>query len=285
MTKAKPAKRSPAKGDGNKTIKVEFVEGHGSDDEIRRRCKALKDGDSFSPETQNEVVRLLRLFQESDRSPRYQVDRDENGNPDVRPPDDVAALLTQLRLVETFASRSNELVTQRIGELATYHNRAVGSLSTRSLSADLAFVRSGHAEDAVQSTLLTQMAATHDAAMQALGRLNGAEYAETAQLWGNLSSKLLARFTAQAETLAKLQRGGEQVIKHVHIDNRGGQAVVAEQFIKGGSGEEQRDQSHALGPAMLGQNAPGHTLPVPGDQGAEAVPDAQWTGKGRSEGE
>ena len=42
------------------------------------------------------------------------------------------------------------------------------------------------------------------------------------------------RDCAQMETLARMRRGGEQVVRHVHVDNRGGQAVIAENVHTGG---------------------------------------------------
>ncbi len=42
---------------------------------------------------------------------------------------------------------------------------------------------------------------------------------------GNMAVKLLRTFTMQVEALAKLQRGGEQVVKVVHV-HPGAQAIV-----------------------------------------------------------
>src|SRR3546814_9794291 len=68
-------------------------------------------------------------------------------------------------------------------------------------------------------------------------------------------------FTAQIEALTKLRRGGEQVVRHIHVDNRGGQAVITETVQTGGSRNGKvADQSHATGfedasgPALLGQD-------------------------------
>src|SRR3546814_18977050 len=52
---------------------------------------------------------------------------------------------------------------------------------------------------------------------------------------GNLSVKLMRTFTAQIEALTKLRRGGEQVVRHIHVDNSGGQAVITETVQTGGS--------------------------------------------------
>ena len=103
---------------------------------------------------------------------------------------------------------------------------------------------------------------------------------------GNLATKAARTFTAQLEALTKLRTGGKQVVehRHVYIDNRGGQAVITENVNSGvaENGTTRSIQSHgkgSFGPAMLGADSSGYALPIPGDQGAEALPDAR--GKGR----
>ena len=44
--------------------------------------------------------------------------------------------------------------------------------------------------------------------------------------FGQLANKFMRTFTAQSEALAKLRRGGEQIVKYIHV-HEGGQAVVA----------------------------------------------------------
>ena len=55
------------------------------------------------------------------------------------------------------------------------------------------------------------------------------------QAHGNLATKFARTFTAQMEALSKLRRGGEQVVRHIHVGS-GAQAVIAETFNAGGSG-------------------------------------------------
>src|SRR3546814_6508641 len=81
-------------------------------------------------------------------------------------------------------------------------------------------------------------------------------------------------FTAQIEALTKLRRGGEQVVRHIHVDNRGGQAVITETVQTGGSRNGKvADQSHATGfedasgPALLGQDETWHGVPIAGGEG------------------
>ena len=71
------------------------------------------------------------------------------------------------------------------------------------------------------------MAITHSLAMELLGRARRADQIPQVDCAGNLAVKLLRTFMAQTEALAKLRRGGEQVVRveHVHV-YPGGQAIV-----------------------------------------------------------
>jgi hypothetical protein len=199
--------------------------------------------------------------------------------------------LHTLRLTQAMGSPSQAYVDVRAAELVSAAQATIGRASTAKLSADLAFVQGGGATDAVQSTLLVQLVATHDAAMKALRMVGEAKYPETAKLYGTLAPKLLNAFTRQVEALNKLQRGGEQVIKHIHIDNRhGGQAVVADTFVKGGQPAEIGDQSHAAAAigasaAMLGYDPAGNGMPIASREGEAAVPNAWRDESRRAEGE
>jgi hypothetical protein len=70
--------------------------------------------------------------------------------------------------------------------------------------------------------------------------------------------------------MAKITRGGEQTIKHVHVDNRGGQAVIADTVQTGGKNAFGPDQPCEPGLAatcsasLPGPNPLGNGVPVPG---------------------
>jgi hypothetical protein len=67
--------------------------------------------------------------------------------------------------------------------------------------------------------------ATNALAMEFLGRTRRAEYRDQLETSGGLAVKLLHTFTLQAETLAKLRRGGGQTVRVEHV-HAGGQAIV-----------------------------------------------------------
>jgi hypothetical protein len=86
--------------------------------------------------------------------------------------------------------------------------------------------------------------ATTALAMELLGRTRRAEYREQLETSGGLTVKLLRTFTLQAETLAKLRRGGGQTVRVEHI-HAGGQAIVGSVTPGGGASLNNGEQPHA----------------------------------------
>jgi hypothetical protein len=185
-----------------------------------------------------------------------------------------------LKLQKTFAAVSMDPVNARANELLKYLG-SVGADNADRYNAALSFIESMAPRDQAEALLLVQMYVTHDAAIRALSQLGSAEWVPTAQMFGNLATKLLRTSQGQMETLARMRRGGEQVVRHVHVDNRGGQAVIAENVHTGGKGNGKiDDQSHAtgaagIGPALLGADPFGNGVPIPSREGPEAVPYAR----------
>lgn len=83
------------------------------------------------------------------------------------------------------------------------------------------------------------------------------------------------------ETLARMRRGGERVVRKVHVDKRGGQVVIAEKLQTGGQGNRRiGDQSQATGmagtaPALLGADPFGSGMPISGSGRQAAMQDAR----------
>lgn len=154
------------------------------------------------------------------------------------------------------------------------------------LNAGLSFIGALAPANEVESALAVQMWTTHSLAMRMAAKFGTAEYVPQLQTYGNLATKLQRTFTAQLEALSKLRRGGEQVVRHIHVDNRGGQAVIAETINTGGAGNGNIvEQSHAtgtagVGPALLGPDPFGNGVPISCGEGEEAMPDA-WRDQSR----
>lgn len=277
------ARKTPAKRKSPPTAYI--VAGYGTDAEIAARCAESVEGwADIGERAQADMIRLMRQWWEQKPAPRMEVEGDDTGSV-IRPPEGSNVTLNALRLGEALGCPSPEYMDDRLLDLSSIpraSSKGGMSATSASLSAGIAFVAGGNPTDTVQSTLLVQMAATHEGAMRAIGAAARTQYVDQVKVFGNLATKFLNAYTRQAEVLAKLQRGGEQVVKHVHIDNRGGQAVVTEQVVTGGRGSKEdgeqaygQHQEGALSPALLGSDAFGQVVPMPSREGQEAVPIAR----------
>ena len=108
----------------------------------------------------------------------------------------------------------------------------------------------------------------------------------------SVASRLLVAqaLSATLAELAKLHQPREQTVRHVHV-NEGGQAVIADHFHHHTGGKENgtsTEQHHAqgpCGPALPCPDPQGTGVPIPGDQGCEAVPNARRQRQRRTQGE
>lgn len=122
--------------------------------------------------------------------------------------------------------------------------------------------------------------------------LNLGEYPDAVERYMRLALKAQAQSRAMLEALAKLHQPREQTVRHIHVDNRGGQAVIAETVNTGGQENGKGDgQSHAAGAgairasaALPRPNRVGWDVSVAGDQGKEAMPDARRHNSRRAQG-
>ena len=210
-------------------------------------CAELVPEWSSLPEiARRQIAELMQRQMESPSAPRLALGRGEDGKWQTRAPGGKDELVNLLQLHGAFASPSGDLIWERVGDLIS-HFSACGNgrdCTDRELGAALAFVAGVNAKDPVQSALAVQMAAVHDAAMAALRLVGKSQHLDHIESGSKVANKLLNTFARQAEVLAKLQRGGEQVVKHIHIDNRGGQAVVTEQVVTRGVSQIGVGQSH-----------------------------------------
>ena len=121
------------------------------------------------------------------------------------------------------------------------------------------------------------MAGTHELSMDMLQRAKNTDSREALKDYTNLATKLSRTFAAQMKTLSDWRRGGEQVVRHVHV-YEGGQAVVAETIHRGG----QENANLSIDPMNKARSRPvawpahaGHPLSVSSHARAEAVPPAR----------
>lgn len=184
-------------------------------------------------------------------------------------------------VVEAFATTSDDFATLGLAHLANTTNPGGGQATSQELNSGLALMGAIAPRDELEAALAMQMVATHELAMLMLTRSRSAGYVEQVREYGNLATKLSRTFTGQMKQLADHRRGGEQVVRHVHV-YEGGQAMVAETIQIGGSNANPAQPPHALGTAMLGHDAAGYGVPITRDPGQEAMPHARREEHGRT---
>lgn len=145
-------------------------------------------------------------------------------------------------------------------------------------------VKSGDLSPAV--AILMAQAMSLDAVFTEMVRrasVNMGEHPQAFERYMRLAMKAQGNSRATLEALAKIGRGGEQIVRHIHVDNRGGQAVIAETVSTGGAnlipGRPDAisiEQPHALSgsTALRGEDALRGMLPELADV-ERAVPDAR----------
>ena len=139
----------------------------------------------------------------------------------------------------------------------------------------LALVEGVGPANEVQAALAVQMALRHHAAQTLLLRTLSADQIPQFDSASNSAVKLLRTFAMQVDTLAKLQRGGEQIVKVVHV-HPGAQAIVGnvvsgQNVPRGGVGDESWNQPHAkaelpaprIEPVLEMRRPDTHRQPVP----------------------
>ena len=135
-------------------------------------------------------------------------------------------------------------------------------------------VKSGEMAPAI--AILMAQAISLDAVFTEMVRRAGAnmgEHPQAFERYMRMAMKAQANSRTTLETMAKIARGGEQIVRHVHV-NAGGQAVVTEQFHHhaGGTRNAQiTDQPHATvaigeGAALPGSDPVGNAVPISGGQ-------------------
>jgi hypothetical protein len=126
-----------------------------------------------------------------------------------------------------------------------------------------------------QRDILTSQAMALDAIFTAMvlrSENNLKDYFDASQRFMRMAMKAQAQCRTTIEALDRLARGGEQVIKHVHVDNRGGQAVIADTVQTGGQNAEIKEQPHAISEQGIpdpqpvrSKDAKRETVPIAGD--------------------
>lgn len=98
------------------------------------------------------------------------------------------------------------------------------------------FVDAMHPQDAAESLLLAQMAATHQAAMMFARRLNHVENIPQQDSAERAFNKLLRSYAAQVEALKRYRSKGQQVVRVERVTVESGAQAVVGNVNHGGRG-------------------------------------------------
>lgn len=191
--------------------------------------------------------------------------------------DDRDELVGRLRMHAAFGSMSQPFIDTMMGELLTIWDGS-GGISEKSYNSAIAVIEGAAPQNELEAMLVVQMIAASEAALRATGMIGKSDMFPHAIGFGQLANKFMRTFTAQIEALAKLRRGGEQVVKYVHV-HEGGQAVVAGTINQNGgtanveSGEQPYGADTTATCAALPRPDPAQNgVPIPGNDERQMSP-------------
>ena len=194
-----------------------------------------------------------------------------------------------LRLQDAFGTCSDCFPLSQLNLIVSVSKDSAGTYDTTKVNALIAAVEGAKPENELQAMLAVQMAITHEIAAQALRRMVRVDQIPQYDSAGSMAVKLLRTFTAQAECLSKLQRGGEQVVRVVHV-HPGAQAIVGNVVngaagAGGGATDDNSNQPHAKAqlpapsarpmPEVWRSHPERSALPIASGDEQEAVPNAR----------
>ncbi|MDZ7895441.1 MAG: hypothetical protein U5M50_11080 [Sphingobium sp.] len=246
-----------------------------SDDSIviaEAAAKTVAGWEDLSSREQSEFVELTIAYRKRVEAAEMVLSTSEGGGKSVRVTGANDAL-AMLRLFCGLGTRSMAFMEYMLGTLIDYFS-STGRCTSGRINAGLAFVAGAQPTSEPEAALALQMFMANDAAQGAMRIFHKADMVPHMEIAGNLANKLMRTFAAQAEALAKMQRGGEQIVKHVHVDNRGGQAIVADTVVSGGARKNDGEQAHATDAVGIIATLPGadpfgNGVPIAGDEERE----------------
>jgi hypothetical protein len=192
-----------------------------------------------------------------------------------------------------FGSSSSDVLDRRLLQLVSLSMQG-SEAKGKEVNEAMAFVAAVAPRDEVEAAMAVQLYGAQQMAYEMMARAKRAEMLPQLQAYANLAVKFQRTFGTLFETLERSRRGGEQVVRHIHVDNRGGgQAIVADTVNYGGAGNGKSDgQPYEAGnaamlsgrAALLGENPLGDGMSVSGDA-ERPLPTTRWEESGRTEGQ
>lgn len=252
--------------------------------DIRGAMEKWDNADEMSDTVKDQLSNDLSAYLKRRPPPRVMVEKNDSGGVVTKQYEGQTEQQHIFSLMRCFGTASVEFMNDCLNDLCNHIDRSNNrGVSTQSLNAALAYVDGLDCVNEMEAKLAIQMFMTADAASRASAMLGGCTMVDQFNSMGNLTTKMMRTHIAQAEAMAKLRRGGEQVVKYIHIDNRnGGQAVVAGNVQTGGQNEKTGNQPHATdgkapigGSAMLSENKAGNGVPISSREGESALQNAR----------
>ena len=172
------------------------------------------------------------------------------------------------------AATSRQFIKPALGELGLTESFAA-------IMAQVARVEAGDLSG--QRAMLVAQSVTLNAIFNEMARrtaANMSSHLDAAERYMRMALKAQAQSRANIEALDRLVNGHEQTVRHVHVDNRGGQAIIAEEITTTGGRENDNsaEQPYAKGTfraALPSANPLGNGVPVPRRERKRAMPDAR----------
>lgn len=167
-----------------------------------------------------------------------------------------------------------------------YNKGSVGDVDVVEMAAAIKAVAADFAkgDHTAQRAMLIGQSITLNAIFVEMARrahLNFPDHFEASERLLRLALKAQAQSRATIEALDRMANGREQVVRHVHVDNRGGQAVIAENVQTGGQGnangkiDTQPHAQSALGTSLPSPDPFGNGVPIPSREGQPAMQNAR----------
>ena len=157
-------------------------------------------------------------------------------NVSVQHPDLAVGTVLMMNALGTVNDQFVDAIVMQLCHLASADGKVDGPKLNRALS----MVTGVKPNDEVEAMLATQMAAVHNATINAALHLNSANMLNQVEAYTNGLNKLARTFAAQVEALKKYRASGEQTISVQHVNVTAEQAVVGNVHTGGGGTNEKR---------------------------------------------
>jgi len=218
------------------------------------------------PEREQPAIRAsIKRFKERPKRPVAKINWEPDGAMNVRAADGGDVFHT-LQIADALGSNSPAFTDAMMGDLASILGGSSGGITDRDYNAALAVLSAVQPQNEMEALLAGQMLAANKGAMDSMRMATKADWMNQKSAGGNLANKFMRTFVMQMEALAKLRRGGEQIVKHVHV-YEGGQAVVAGTINQHGGGSGAKDGERCLEAIEAGRIGASAEMPCPLAQG------------------